>query len=67
MKSKKASKANGPTELLFADEVAKALRMTPRQVMNAHRRGIIPSYVTDARGTPRFILAEVVEGFRAAK
>ena len=67
MKRKGASHANGATELLFANEVASRLRMSPRQVMNAHRRGILRSYVVDARGTPRFILADVIEDFEKHK
>ena len=66
MKRKGASK-NDETELLFANEVAARLRMTPRQVMTAHRRGILRSYVVDARGTPRFVLADVLEDFEKHK
>ena len=62
MKRKGASK-NGETEHLFANEVASRLRMSERQVMRAHRRGILRSYVVDARGTPRFVFADVLADF----
>ena len=64
---KKGARDNGETELLFANEVATRLRMSERQVMTAHRRGILRSYVVDARGTPRFIFADVLEDFEKHK
>ena len=54
---------NGELELLFAHEVATRLRMTTRQIMTAYRRGQLRSYVVDANGTPRFVMAVVLEDF----
>ena len=61
---KKGASTNGDQEILFADEIAERLRMSQRQIMEAFRRGILRPYVVDVRGTPRFLLADVLEDLR---
>jgi predicted site-specific integrase-resolvase len=62
---RQAVDATSPTELLTAEELGTALKLSPHTVKEWARRGIIPS-VWLGQTCRRFVLADVMESLHQA-